>query len=87
MRSLAFPRTEAFDLLLRQIAEFHPKAVAVVDKAAAQKVKSELQGMSQPPLLLEGPQGLTELAAMPGADVCTECSGRNCGSCILAGCN
>ena len=55
------------ELLLRQIAEFHPKAVAVVDPAAAQRVKSELEGMSQPPLLLEGPQGLTELAAMPGA--------------------
>ncbi len=57
------------ELLLRQIAEFHPKAVAVVDPAAAQRVKSELEGMSQPPLLLEGSQGLTELAAMPGADV------------------
>ena len=57
------------DLLLRQIKEFSPKAVAVVDPAAAQRVKSELEGFSHPPVLLEGAKGLAELAAMPGADI------------------
>ena len=45
------------DLLLRQIAEFRPKAVAVVDAAAAQRVKSGIAGMSGAPLLLEGERG------------------------------
>ena len=57
------------DLLLRQIAEFRPKAVAVVDAAAAQRVKSGIAGMSGAPLLLEGEKGLAELAAMPGAEI------------------
>lgn len=57
------------DLLLWQIKEFSPKAVAVVDPAAAQRVKSELEGFSHPPVLLEGAKGLAELAAMPGADI------------------
>ena len=42
------------ELLLRQIAEFHPRAVAVVDAAAAQQVQSGLDGMSDAPLLLKG---------------------------------
>ena len=57
------------ELLLRQIAEFHPRAVAVVDAAAAQQVQSGLDGMSDAPLLLKGREGLAELAAMPGADI------------------
>ena len=43
--------------------------MAVVDPAAAQRVKSELEGFSHPPVLLEGAKGLAELAAMPGADI------------------
>ena len=57
------------DLLLRQIAEFHPQAVAVVDEGAAQRVRSALAAQPGAPRVLAGKQGLAELAAMPGADI------------------
>lgn len=57
------------DLLLRQIAEFHPQAVAVVDEGAAQRVRSALEAQPGAPRVLAGKQGLAELAAMPGADI------------------
>lgn len=56
-------------LLLRQIVEFTPKAVAVVDLHAAEQLKAQLSTMPTPPVLLTGKEGLVELAAMPGADI------------------
>lgn len=57
------------ELLLRQIAEFHPAAVAVTEDTAAQKVEAALAGEAGAPRLLKGKEGLTELAAMAGADI------------------
>ncbi|MBU3820178.1 MAG: 1-deoxy-D-xylulose-5-phosphate reductoisomerase [Candidatus Faecalibacterium intestinavium] len=57
------------ELLLKQIAEFHPKAVCVTDPAAAEKVAAALAGTAGAPKLLRGPEGLVELARMDGADV------------------
>lgn len=56
-------------LLLRQIQEFSPSVVVVVDSEAAQKMESMLAGMSCQPRLLRGKEGLKELAAMPEADI------------------
>ncbi len=57
------------DLLLRQIAEFHPKYVCVTDPDAYAKVDAALAGTANAPKLLKGKQGLTTLASMKGADV------------------
>lgn len=57
------------ELLLRQIAEFHPAAVAVTQEAAAQKVEAALAGQAGAPRLLKGKEGLVELAAMTDADI------------------
>ena len=57
------------DLLLKQIAEFHPKYVCVTDPEAYKKVEAALAGTANAPKLLQGKEGLTQLAAMDGADV------------------
>lgn len=56
-------------LLLEQIAAFSPKAVAVVDDAAADTVAAALGGVANAPRLLRGSAGLAELAALEGADI------------------
>ncbi len=56
-------------LLMRQIEEFHPHCVAVVEDAAADRVASWLDGISPAPVLLRGGEGLVRLAAMRGADI------------------
>ena len=55
--------------LLAQIAEFHPQYVCVTDPAAYDKLEAALAGRAGAPRLLKGPDGLTALAAMDGADV------------------
>lgn len=55
-------------LLLRQIAEFSPRVVAVADPAAACQVEQELAGKPSAPCVLKGSEGLLELARMDGAD-------------------
>lgn len=55
--------------LLEQIREFHPRYVAVVDEAAADRVERELAGFENPPRLLRGPEGLRQLAGLGEADV------------------
>mgnify|MGYP003590941197 CR=1 FL=1 len=57
------------NLLLEQIAEFHPKYVCVTDSAAYDTLAAALAGTAQAPKLLKGARGLCELAAMDGADV------------------
>ena len=57
------------DLLLRQIAEFHPKYVCVTDPEAYAKVDAALAGTAGAPQLLQGKEGLVQLAALDGADV------------------
>ncbi|MEG1873246.1 MAG: 1-deoxy-D-xylulose-5-phosphate reductoisomerase, partial [Ruthenibacterium sp.] len=57
------------DLLLRQIAEFHPSAVAVVDDAAAESMERALTGMACAPKLLRGKEGLVQLASMDKSDI------------------
>ena len=57
------------ELLLKQIEEFHPRAVCVTDPAAAEKVDAALAGRAGAPRLLRGPEGLRQLAAMEGADI------------------
>ena len=55
------------DKLLDQIAEFHPKYVAVTDPAAFEKLSAALAGQANAPKLLKGADGLRELATMDGA--------------------
>ena len=57
------------DKLLAQIHEFHPRYVAVVDPAAYEKLSAALDGQPDAPKLLQGAEGLRELAAMDGPDV------------------
>ena len=57
------------DKLLAQIHEFHPRYVAVVDPAAYEKLSAALAGQPDAPKLLQGAEGLRELAAMDGPDV------------------
>lgn len=57
------------ELLLQQIAEFHPRYVCVTDPAAYDKLERALAGTAGAPRLLKGPEGLTQLAAMDGPDV------------------
>ena len=55
------------DKLLAQIAEFHPKYVAVTDPAAFDKLSAVLAGQADAPKLLKGAEGLRALACMDGA--------------------
>ena len=55
------------DKLLAQIAEFHPKYVAVTDPAAFDKLSAALAGQADAPKLLKGAEGLRALACMNGA--------------------
>ena len=57
------------DKLLEQINEFHPKYVAVVNPDAYAKLSAALAGQANAPKLLQGAEGLRELAAMDGPDV------------------
>lgn len=57
------------EILQKQIAEFHPRYVAVVDEAACDCLEGKLAGMADAPRLLKGPEGLRTLAAMDGPDV------------------
>lgn len=57
------------DLLEQQIAEFHPKYVAVVDPVAYTRLQQRLAGTAFAPKLLQGAEGLVELAKMDGPDV------------------
>lgn len=52
------------EILQRQIEEFHPEYVAVVDPAACEKLDAALAGTANAPKLLKGPEGLRTLAAM-----------------------
>lgn len=55
--------------LFKQIQQFSPAVVAVVDDEAAKKMRTLLDGMANAPKLLCGKEGLEELAAMPQADI------------------
>lgn len=57
------------ELLARQIAEFHPRWVCVTDPAAYDRLAAGLAGTAGAPGLLKGPEGLTQLASLDGADV------------------
>ena len=55
--------------LLEQIREFRPRYVAVTDPHAFRRLKTELAWQPGAPTLLQGPEGLRELAAMQGPDI------------------
>ena len=57
------------DKLLEQINEFHPKYVAVVNPDAYARLSAALAGQADAPKLLQGAEGLRELAAMDGPNV------------------
>ena len=57
------------DMVLQQIAEFHPKYVCMANEAAADRLAAALAGQTGAPRVLRGAQGLRELAAMQGPDV------------------
>ena len=52
------------EILQKQIEEFHPEYVAVVDPAACEKLDAALAGTANAPKLLKGPEGLRTLAAI-----------------------
>ena len=56
-------------LLQKQIAEFHPRTVAVTDEDAAQKLEAALTGTAGAPRVVRGAEGLRALAAQEDADV------------------
>ena len=68
-RVLGLAANRRLDVLLPQIAEFHPRYVAVVDPAACEQLEAELAGQPDAPVVLKGSEGLVQLAAMEGADV------------------
>lgn len=68
-RVLGLAANRRLDVLLPQIAEFHPRYVAVVDPAACEQLEAELAGQPDASVLLKGAEGLVQLAAMEGADV------------------
>ena len=47
------------ELLLRQVQEFHPHCIAVVDDAAADRAARELHGMPGAPVLLRGKEAVS----------------------------
>ena len=51
------------ELLLRQVQEFHPHCIVVVDDAAADRAALELHGMPGAPVLL---RAMTRWWALPG---------------------
>ena len=55
--------------LLEQIREFRPRYVAVIDPHAFRRLETELAWQPGAPTLLQGPEGLRELAAMQGPDI------------------
>ena len=57
------------ELLQQQIAEFHPQYVCVTDPAAFEKLSAALAGTADAPKLLQGPEGLVQLAGLDGPDV------------------
>ena len=68
-RVLGLAANRRLDVLLPQIAEFHPRYVAVVDPTACEQLEAELAGQPDAPVLLKGAEGLVQFAAMEGADV------------------
>lgn len=56
-------------LLEEQIARFHPRAVALTDEGAAERLQARLAGVKDAPKVLKGPRALCELAVMDDADV------------------
>ena len=68
-RVFGLAANSSVEKLLEQIREFHPRYVAVVDPAACQKLEASLAGRPGAPRLLQGADGLRELAAMEGPDV------------------
>lgn len=68
-RVFGLAANSSVEKLLEQIREFHPRYVAVVDPAACQKLEASLAGQPDAPRLLQGADGLRELAAMEGPDV------------------
>lgn len=68
-RVFGLAANSSVEKLLEQIREFHPRYVAVVDPAACQKLEASLAGRPDAPRLLQGADGLRELAAMEGPDV------------------
>ncbi len=65
----ALAANSSVDKLLEQIEEFHPRYVAVADPAACQKLKGALAGRANAPKVLEGAEGIVNLAGMGEADV------------------
>ena len=68
-RVLGLSAHSQVDKILQQIEEFHPKYACMTDPAAAARLEAALAGRAGAPRVLAGPQGLTALAALDGADV------------------
>ena len=57
------------ELMLRQIGEFAPDYVAMADPDACGRLQAALNGTAHAPRVLQGAEGIVELARMGGSDV------------------
>lgn len=57
------------ELLMEQIAEFHPKTVALANEEACQKLEARLCSVQNAPRVLHGAKGIEEMARLPDTDI------------------
>lgn len=57
------------ELLMEQVQQFKPQVVVVTDLTAAEKMQTLLDGVSNPPKLWKGKEGLIQLASHPDAGI------------------
>lgn len=57
------------ELLMEQIAEFHPKTVALANEEACQELEARLCGVQNAPRVLHGAKGIEEMARLPDTDI------------------
>ena len=65
---LALAAHRQWSALLEQIARFRPPYAALLDAEAAQALEEAVRRESLPTRVLAGPEGLSEVATLPGAD-------------------
>ena len=59
---------QSVDLLLRQTQQFKPAHVVITDQRAAQKFRAQLDQLDYLPNVIDGTEGLVEVASLPEVD-------------------
>ena len=67
-RVLALTAGRRTDILFQQCLEHRPQCVAMADEAAARDLRQRLRAAGLDCRVLAGPEGLVEVASLPGAD-------------------